>query len=39
MTLTGANTITVNIPDAELIDFDMDGTEDEALFVGQFTRV
>ncbi len=38
MTLTGANTITVNIPDAELIDFDMDGTEDEAEFVGQFTR-
>jgi hypothetical protein len=37
-TLSGTNSITINIPDAELVDFDSDGTDDEALLVGQFTR-
>ena len=37
LTLSG-NMVTINIPDAELVDFDMDGTEDEALLVGQLTR-
>jgi hypothetical protein len=31
--------LTVNVPNVTIFDFDMDGTEDEALLIGEFDRV